>query len=88
MTVEDEAIINKGMVHGVGSSIVTFYADNGLIGSRNLEYIQVSLTVLIGLFRRIDLMTNLAKSKTTMYQLGTIQSGIPEKAIGQRGKGI
>ena len=50
MTVEYEAVIHDGLVHAVEMSIGVFYADNGLIGSSDLEWLQGAINVLIGLF--------------------------------------
>ena len=53
---EDGKVIHKGLASTVGRSMGVFYMDNGLIGSRELEWIQGSCTVLIGLFHRISLI--------------------------------
>ena len=58
MTVEDDEIILDGMVHAVGRSMGVFYADDGLIESRDSKWIQGSLNLLIGLFQWIGLMKN------------------------------
>ena len=50
MTVEDEAFVHNWMVHAVGWSMGVFYANDGIIGSWDLEWLQGDLTVIIGLF--------------------------------------
>ena len=87
MTVEDDVVIFKGLVHAVGRSMGVLYADNGLLGSRGLEWLQGDPNVRFGLFRQIGLMANIAKSKTMMCQQGMIRSGILEEVVGWRSMG-
>ena len=49
-----------------------FYADEVMIGSRGSEWIQGSINVLVGLFIRIVLITNVSKSNTMTCQSGDI----------------
>ena len=63
MTVDDDTVIQDSLVHAVGRSMEVVYEDDGLIGSREPEWLQGSLNVLIGLFLRIGLMTNVANYK-------------------------
>ena len=60
----------------MGRSLGVFYADDGLIGSQDTKWIQGDLDVLIGLFRRFGLITNVEKSKTMTSQTGMIHTGI------------
>ena len=53
ITVEDDMIINYGMVHVVIWSMGVFYAENGLIGPLYPEWILRTLNVLIGLFYKL-----------------------------------
>ena len=52
-----------------------FYADYGMIGSRDLEWLQGVINVLIGLLRRVGLMSKISKSKTMTCQTGEICMG-------------
>ena len=45
-----------------------FYAEDGLLGSRDTEWILEALNVFIGLFCWILAMSNVAKSKTMTCQ--------------------
>ena len=47
-----------------------FYADDGMVGSRELDWLKHAMNVLVGLFRRYSLATNVAKSCTMTYQPG------------------
>ena len=64
-----------------------FYADDGIIGSRDPEWLQGDKNVLFGIFRRFRLMTNVEKSKTMTFQLGVIHTGMPERVLSRRSKG-
>ena len=89
MTVGYDAFIHNGLGHVVGKSVVVFYEDDGIIGYQDLEWLHGALNVLIGLFRRIGLMDNVAKSKMMMCQTGTIRLEMLEGAMRQQiiGKG-
>ena len=47
ITVEDVAVIQDGMGYTVGWILGVFYVDNGLLGLRDLEWLQVTLNVFI-----------------------------------------
>ena len=89
MTVEDDAVIHNGLGNAVWRSLGVFYANRGIIVLRYLECLQGDLNVLTGMFLRIELMANAAKSKTMACQMGKIRSGMSEEAVGQisTGKG-
>ena len=56
-----------------------FYADDGIIISRDPEWILGAITVLIGLFGRVRLMVNVAKYKTIPCQSGSIPTEVSEE---------
>ena len=56
-----------------------FYEYDSLLGSREPEWIQGALNILIKMFWRIGLVANVAKLKTTMCQLGAIGPGMSEE---------
>ena len=65
------------------------YEEDVLIGSRDPEWLQEPLNVLIGLFHHIFLISNVAKFKTMTCCMGKIYSGMSEEVVGQisTGKG-
>ena len=67
----------------VGQYRGMFYTYDGLVGSPVPCFLQGSLIVLIGLFRRYGLLDNVAKSKAMMCQPGVIQSGMSKEAVGR-----
>ena len=87
LTVEDLSTNHEGLGMKVGQCMGIFYADDGMIGSRDTEWFQGAINVLIWLFRRIRFMANVAKSKTTTWQPGAIHTGMPEEAFSKRRKG-
>ena len=82
MEVEEKSVIHDVLGYVVRWSLGVFYTDDGIIGSRDTEWIQGPLNIRIGLFHRIDLMDNTDKSKTMMCQPGEIRPGILGEAVG------
>ena len=76
LTVEDDSAIRNGIGMAAGRIMVVFYADGGIIGSREPEWIQGALNALIRIFRRVDLMGNVAKYNTMIFQPGLICTGM------------
>ena len=56
----------------IGRCMEIFYADDGMIGLREPKWLQWSINVLIGIFRRVSLMANVAKYNTMNCQPGEI----------------
>ena len=71
----------------MGRIMGTFYAGDGIIRSRDMEWIQGYINVLTGLFRRVDLMANITKSKIKTCQTGVIHTWMSEEAFSQRSTG-
>ena len=60
---------------------------NNLVESQDLEWLQVPLNMIISLFHQYGLVANVAKSKATACQPGTIQYRMSEEAMRLRGTG-
>ena len=58
-----------------------FYADNVMLGSCNLDWLQHAMNVLVSLFIRYGLAANVAKSHTMTCQTGALRTGISEEAM-------
>ena len=67
VTVEDDVVIQNRLGHVVGRSFGVFYADNDILSLQDPAWLQGSLNILIGLFHRIGLMYNVAKSTGWEY---------------------
>ena len=63
-----------------------FYADDGIILSRGPEWVQGVINVLIRLFRRFGLISNVEKSKIMTCQPGVICTGMSEEAFSRKSK--
>ena len=70
----------------VGWYMGVCYEDDGMTGSRNQEWLQGTINVIIVLFRRVGLMENIEKSKTMTYQPGEIRMGMSDKDFSLRSK--
>ena len=68
LMVEDGELIQYGLEYAVDWSLGVFYADDCLLVSRDQEWIQGALNVLVGIFWRIGLTANAAKSKMMTCQ--------------------
>ena len=64
------------MGHGMGRGLGFFYAADGILGSRDPEWIQGALNILIGMFWCIMFAANIEMSKMMKCQTGYIRSGI------------
>ena len=73
---EDESAKHEVLGMTIGRCIGLFYADDGMIGSRYPEWFQEAINVIIELFRRVGLMSNVAKSKIMTCQTGAICMGM------------
>jgi hypothetical protein len=57
-----EEATHDGLGDQVAEILVAFYVDDGLIASRDPDWMQESFDVLIGLYERIGLFTNATKT--------------------------
>ena len=71
---------SQGVEGDVAKWLVAFYIDGGLVACRDPVWLQSSFDVLVGLFERIGLLTNVAKTKVMMCILGRIREGYTEEA--------
>ena len=64
------------------------YADDGMVGSRDLDWMQHTMNVLVGFFRRYGLASNVAKLHTTIYQPGALRARMSEEDMALKGTGV
>ena len=76
MKLEDQRVAHDGLGYTVGWCLGVFYADNGMVGSRDLDWLQHAMNVLVGLFRRYGMAYNFAKSRTMTCQPRTLRAGM------------
>jgi len=68
--------------------IACFYADDGLIGARDPEWLQYSFNKLVGLFGRVGLETNTKKTQVMIGQPQFIPGPESEEAYSRRCSGV
>ena len=81
MTVEDQRVAQDGLGETVGWCVGVFYAENGMVGSREPDWLQHAINVLVGLFRRYGLEANVEKSFKMTCQTGALRAGMSEEAM-------
>ena len=62
MTVEDQRVDHNGMGEAIRQFMGVFYDNDGMVGSRDSEWIQHLMNFLVGLFWQYGLAANVAKS--------------------------
>ena len=87
MTVEDELVAHDGLGLMMGQCIGMFYANDGLVWSREQKWLRGYLNMPIGLFRRYGLVANIAKSKSMTCQTVEIWYGMSEEEVFQKSMG-
>ena len=55
--------------------------DDGMVGSREPDWLQYTINVLVRLFRRYSMADSVAKSRTMTCQPGSLRAGILEEAM-------
>ena len=79
---------HEGLRETVGRFLGFFYADYGVVGSRDLEWLKHAMNVLVGIFIRYGLANNVAKSRTMTCQPGALQSGMSEETMALKFAGV
>ena len=64
MTVEDHRVAHDILEETVGRCLGLFYANNDMVGSRDLDWLQNAINILVGLVRRYVLDSNVENSST------------------------
>ena len=80
MTVEDQRVAHEILGETTGRFLGVFYADGGMVVSQDLYLLQQLMNVLVGLFWRYGLASNIAKSHMITYQPGILPWGMLEEA--------
>ena len=65
-----------------------FYEENGMVGSRDSDWLHHTMNVLVGLFRRYGIAANVAKSCTTTCQIRSLRVGMSEEAMALEFTGV
>ena len=81
MKVEDHLVAHEGLGIVLGRDTGLFYEDSSVVGSRDPEWLQGALNMLIVLFRWYILLVNVENSKSTTFHTGTLRYGMPEEEV-------
>ena len=77
-------IIRRIPLGEIRTLIAIFYADDGLIASRNPKTLQTAVNLLTGLFDRVGLQTNTTKTEVMVFVPGKIRTFLSESAYRAR----
>ena len=80
MTVEYKRVSLDRVGENFGRCLGVLYANDGMVGSRDSDWLQHLMNVLIGLFRQYGLTANVSKYRTMKSQPGALRLGISEEA--------
>jgi hypothetical protein len=84
LVVNDGSDADTGLGLTVNERLVLFYADDGLIASRNSEWLQMAIQSLSELFERVGLRTNTTKTETMNCTPGYISGPMSASAYKRR----
>ena len=88
MMVEDQREDQYGMGETVEQCVGILYAGNGMFGSRERDWLQHAMNVLVGLFRMYGLVANIIKSCKMTCQPRSLQAGMLEEAMALKCTGV
>ena len=88
MTVEDQRVSHDGLEVNFRRCLGFLYANDGIVGSRDADWMQHSMKVLAGLFQWYGLSANIAKSLTMTYQPSALRLGMSEEAKALKFTGV
>eukprot|EP00797_Seminavis_robusta_P003406 Sro1211_g252850.1 Reverse transcriptase (RNA-dependent DNA polymerase) (1066) ;mRNA; f:30706-34100 len=83
-------VVKEGFGRAIADRLTSFYADDGLLASTDAAWLQGALDVLVDLFRRCGLRTNVNKTKTMICYPGARHVEISPYAYKRRmtGEGL
>ena len=88
MTVEYQRVAHKGKGDDVERCLGVFYTNDRMVGSRDAEWLQQLMNILVSLFWRYGLAANVAKSRIMTCQTGVLRSGMSEKSKALKCTGV
>jgi hypothetical protein len=65
-----------------------FYVDDAYLASRDPDFLQQALDVLVGLFARVGLETNMKKTQTIICTPGRIRTQLPKASYQRMKRGL
>ena len=77
-----------GLGETVGRCMGVLYANYGMVVSRDLDWLQHAMNILVGIFRSYDLAANVSKSRIITCQPSALRAGILEEAMALKFTGV
>ena len=87
-TVEDQRVSHDGLGYTLGRCLGFFNATNRIVGSRNSDWLQHAMNILVVLFIRYGLVANIAESRTMTCQPSALRAEMPEESIALKCTGV
>ena len=88
MIVEDQRLVHYELRESVGRCMGGFYANEGMVGSRDPDWLQHSMNLLVNLFRWYGLAANAVKSRYMACQPGALRPGMSAEAKALKCMGV
>ena len=88
MTLEYQRVAHGGLGETVGQCVRVFYAKDGMVGSRDSDWLQHTINALVVLFRGYGLVANVAKSFTITCHPGSLWEGVSEEVMALKCTGV
>ena len=79
-----EEAAKNGVAEMARTFIVLFYVDDGYIASRDPVFLQTCLDILVGIFERVGLFTNVKKTKAMTCLPGKIRYSLSKESYKKR----
>ena len=79
---------HNGLGEAVGRCLRVLYSDDGMVVSRDPDWLQHSVNILVGLFRRYGLASNVSKSRSMTCQPRILRSGMSTEAKALKYMGV
>ena len=82
-----EEVAADGIGAQIRALLAAFYADDGLVQSRDPAFLQYAFDILVGLFERVGLRTNTTKTEVMTCVPGKIRTALSHEAYANRMEG-
>ena len=86
--VKDQRVDHNRLGDAVGRCLGIFYSNDGMVGSRDPEWLHRLVNVLVGLFRQYGLADNVAKYHTMTCQPGALRPGMSVESKAMKCTGV
>ena len=88
ITVEEQRVNHDRLVETSGRCLGVFYVNDGMVISRDADWLQHAMNILVGLFRWYSLENNVVKSCTMMCQPDALRFGVYAEAKALKYTGV